>query len=81
VLTIQQEGLGSQTGEGLGGKAKMTSKLLLRSAATGRSAVRSDQLQQDHHDPGSKIWTWEFRVVRCNLRVHMVKPSGVHIRH
>ena len=36
VLTIQQEGLGSQTGEELGERATATSKLLLHSDRHGR---------------------------------------------
>jgi len=45
------------------------------------SAAHSDQLQKDHHGPDSRIWTWESRVIRCNPRVHITKPSGVHIRY
>jgi len=42
------------------------------------SAALSDQLQQAYQGPVSRIWTWEFRVVRRNLRVHIMKPIGVH---
>ena len=45
---------------------------------TGGSAAHSDQLQLSHHGPDSKIWTWESRVIRCNPRVHIIKPDGVH---
>jgi len=34
--------------------------------ATEGSAAHSDQLQQGHQGSGSRIWIWEFRVVRCN---------------
>jgi len=46
---------------------------------TGGSAALSDQLQKDQHGPDSRIWIWDSRVIRCNPRVHITKPSGVHI--
>ena len=48
---------------------------------TGGFAARSDQLQPSHYDPGSRIWTWEPRVVRSNPASAYIKPNGVHNRY
>jgi len=48
---------------------------------TGGCAASSDQLQPSHHDPGSRIWTWESSVVRRNPASAYIKPNCVHNRY
>jgi len=73
-----KRGLGSQKEKSWEEELQWWPSFCCTPITTEGSIAHSEQLQKGHYGSDFWIWTWGSRVVRCNLRVNMIKPSGVH---